>query len=629
MASKATVSSESSSMQLDGILKTDGSLKTSTIFTISPSSLPGMCLDFAEGHGMNYLQIWPCNGHENQLFYFDPDSYKITWGGDTSKCVDAGDLKLGNTLFLWECNGTPQQTWSYDDKMQTVYLAGSKSDADFCMDLAGAAKNAGTTVQLWSCNGLWEQKWTLMKGITIRPLTDTSYCMDLPGGSTQKGTKVELWKCNGKVNQKWYFDSGTYQIKPVSNPNMCLDNGGLTKSPYLFIWDCNDSKNQIWAYDFVNMRTLYLSSSTSSDASVCIDVTGGNLADGQLLQTWDCNSCWNQQWQVIGPNSQDMMRVSGPKVELKTRNATTVSSKLRGTTPMSNLNGCPKRPGPAPAPAPPGRAVFPHCEVGDQHGWTKFDSVDDLKKDAAWSSYFQLVYGEVPTTGYSICTYGLTLLYKPLVAQAGLSGYWTPDEDCPKTAGKPYAKMSGFPASDWSWIWNPILGHPNGYSLTGNHWVEVMHTAFKMDGSATWFYYTPGSGIYMWLGNTKVYDDHPDAVADLLSQQCMDPPKSLGPNECGQQFEQLYKAAKLRKYDTLQFTKHADMQCTTKANYMGNMAIEIVDLAGPGGYACSEQFPNGATEGWSRFRAGWEGKYKCYCDNNQKAINCKGFGMTP
>jgi hypothetical protein len=154
-----------------------------------------------------------------------------------------------------------------------------------------------------------------------------------------------------------------------------------------------------------------------------------------------------------------------------------------------------------------------------------------------------------------------------------------------------------------------------------------MHTAFKMDGSATWFYYTPGSGVYMWTGYTKVYNDHPDAVWDLLQQKCAIPAHPLGPNECGSQFEALYAAARSRNFETIQFIKHADMQCTTKGNEERNMAIEIVDLKGSGQYACSTAFENGATEGWARFRAGWEAKYKCYCDNTQKAINCKGFGM--
>lgn len=128
--------------------------------------------------------------------------------------------------------------------------------------------------------------------------------------------------------------------------------------------------------------------------------------------------------------------------------------------------------------------------------------------------------------------------------------------------------------------------------------------------------------VYSSTGKTKAYNDHPDAVSDLLHAKCTDPPGQLGKNECQQQFEQLYKAAFNAGLESLQFTKHADMQCTTTSNQQGNMAIEIVDLKGSGKYACSQ--PN---SGNTRFRAGWEAKSICNCDNTKQAINCAGFAM--
>ena len=37
--------------------------------------------------------------------YFTSGSYKIEWGGDPSKCVDAGDMAAGQNITLWDCNG--------------------------------------------------------------------------------------------------------------------------------------------------------------------------------------------------------------------------------------------------------------------------------------------------------------------------------------------------------------------------------------------------------------------------------------------------------------------------------------------------------------------------------------------
>merc|ERR1719199_564664 len=74
------------------------------------------------------------------------------------------------------------------------------------------------------------------------------------------------------------------------------------------------------------------------------------------------------------------------------------------------------------------------------------------------------------------------------------------------------------------WIYNPLLEHPQarGSGLPANTWVEVIHNAFSMDGDATWFYYAPGTAVYMYTGNTRVYSDHDDATADLLKQACND-----------------------------------------------------------------------------------------------------------
>lgn len=247
-------------------------------------------------------------------------------------------------------------------------------------------------------------------------------------------------------------------------------------------------------------------------------------------------------------------------------------------------------------------------------------------------AYIHMVYGEVPTTGFPICVYNFFLLYKPLLTQAQAympQQQMVPqiDNDCPTTDGTYFAKMSGFPATDHAWIHNSNLAAPSSGSVPRNKWVEITHMAFAMDGSATWFYYAPGSGVFMWTGNTKVYNDHPDAVGDLTGEQCKDPPGALGANECQSNFEDLYKQARASHLDSIQFTKHADMQCTTKSNQQGNYAIEIVDLGGSGKYACSQP-SNGAGPQKTRFRAGWQAKSICYCDNQKQEINCNGFAMS-
>lgn len=208
------------------------------------------------------------------------------------------------------------------------------------------------------------------------------------------------------------------------------------------------------------------------------------------------------------------------------------------------------------------------------------------------------------------------MIYKPLASQANVVLPQL-DTKCPSLAGEFYSEMSGFASTGFAgWIRHTNLADPVSNGLPGNTWVEILHTAFSMDGAATWFYYTPGSAMWMYTGKTKIYNDHSDASMDLLKQKCSD-----GKEECAAQFGAWYKAAKAKNMDSFQFLKHADMNCGGNKG-QANLAIEIVDMKGPGTTTCSG---NGGT---TRFRAGWEAKSPCVCDNSQKTINCKGFGRS-
>merc|ERR1712146_534483 len=96
-------------------------------------------------------------------------------------------------------------------------------------------------------------------------------------------------------------------------------------------------------------------------------------------------------------------------------------------------------------------------------------------------------------------------------------------------------------------------------------------------------------------GNTRVYVDHPDATKDLLNQPC----QGNGHNECVPQFDAMYKAGIAKGLHSLQFTNHGDMQCGAKGSAL--LALEIVDLGGPGTTTCSQ-----ANSGPTRFKSGWD-----------------------
>merc|ERR1719329_192562 len=191
------------------------------------------------------------------------------------------------------------------------------------------------------------------------------------------------------------------------------------------------------------------------------------------------------------------------------------------------------------------------------------------------------------------------------------------------STGQYYSTMTDHQDKWSTWIWNTNLAQPASGDLPGNTWVEIIHQSYYMDGDATWLYYTPGTAIWINLGNTQPYDEYDDAVGDLLGGEPCQSGGGAGdlPHECVPQFPRLYQAAKDRGLNTLQFRKHSDAMCGSE-QARSNMAIEIVDLGGPGTESCGQK-----SSGQNRYRAGWEAASTCDCDNTQTTVNCAGFGM--
>lgn len=243
-----------------------------------------------------------------------------------------------------------------------------------------------------------------------------------------------------------------------------------------------------------------------------------------------------------------------------------------------------------------------------------FSTAADLQGDAAWSCYFQKVFGVVPTDGYPICIYSFFKLYTGIAEQCGIS-LGTASRLCPTRNGELFGRFSYSVDVNVAWIWNSdLMRGQSSFSVESNKWVEVLHNANPIDGAATWLYYTPGSSIWFWTGSTKSYTDHPEAVKDLLGDRCIS-----ASNECVHYFSRIFAAMKTAGLNSISFVKHADMECSPLGMVM-NLAIEIVDIAGSGLTTC------GGPSGWVRFRAGWEASADCFCEGTKPYINCKGYG---
>jgi len=270
-------------------------------------------------------------------------------------------------------------------------------------------------------------------------------------------------------------------------------------------------------------------------------------------------------------------------------------------------------------PTPP---FLDHCVDGPQYGWPRFENKTQLEADFGWAFYFRSVYGSIPQTGYPICTFSLAHLYGPVLTKAGISLPALRD-DCPESTGDFYATMTDRQANWSHWIWNPNLRQPldagTGVALPPLTWVEVLQQSSQVDGEAMWMYYAPGTSIWFNLGTTYFYQDHDDAVQQLLGRSCAG---GTDDHDCTEDFAELYASARDFNIDSLQFLNHVGMPCGDGSK-LRNMAVEIVDLAlGSGSTACGQP-----DSGVGRFRAGWEAGSLCDCDSSQEVLNCAGFGI--
>ncbi|MFB6985482.1 MULTISPECIES: ricin-type beta-trefoil lectin domain protein [unclassified Streptomyces] len=112
-------------------------------------------------------------------------SGSITGAGGA--CVDIPGGTVGAQLNLWSCNGGNNQNW--------VRAADGTLRARFtCMTASG------TDVRTAACDGSAAQQWRLSGTTLVNPAT--GQCLDVYGSGSADGTPLIVHTCGG-ANQRW------------------------------------------------------------------------------------------------------------------------------------------------------------------------------------------------------------------------------------------------------------------------------------------------------------------------------------------------------------------------------------------------------------------------------------------
>ena len=218
------------------------------------------------------------------------------------------------------------------------------------------------------------------------------------------------------------------------------------------------------------------------------------------------------------------------------------------------------------------------------------------------------LYGELPNT-YPLNLQDFWCFYVDKMSAAAVTAIPSVGQ-CPTSAGAPdgqrYDENNAYSSKDLTWAWHP-LSSPVFNGFGSDVVVEVSHRKdpFGDEHHGMWFVYAKGSGVFLDLGKTKIFQDHDEANSFFDCKGCGN--------------EDMCQAAAAHGYDTIQFIAHKDSTNYPCAKSIGAswMNIEIVAVKLAGTYPCGQAQGTAAA-----LRAGWDGDKPCKCDPNNPNTNC-------
>ncbi|KAF5359396.1 hypothetical protein D9756_002913 [Leucocoprinus leucothites] len=142
--------------------------------------------------------------------------------------------------------------------------------------------------------------------LLLQTVLDNTKCMT--AASNSDGAAVTLQGCTGAQSQQWTFQDGALKV----HGNKCLDvkGGNAANGNNLQIQTCSGGNaNQMWDYN------IWTNKLTWKDHNKCADLSGGSTADGTPIHLWDCvwnnNQVWNTGYSASALPEKSQVGQSG------------------------------------------------------------------------------------------------------------------------------------------------------------------------------------------------------------------------------------------------------------------------------------------------------------------------------
>ena len=300
------------------------------------------CLDLMGGDKRpgGLFHMYTCNkNNANQLFrvvedpkaaakQYNPEPF---WTGApvllqvnaTKACLDASVGQPARAK-QWQCNPGNGSHKFYIERVAKGAAFELRNqhpgNQNLCLDVKGGSRDDGAEIVQWQCNNGNNQHWTRVehgKGWFSLKNVHSGKCLDLAGGDKRPGATFSQYSCRqgGHPNQMFRavasagwakaareykvprFWTGQSVLLQVKRTLACLD-ASVGQHARAKQWQCNGGVgNHKFFIKTVGAGTRFeLRNQHSGNRNLCLDVKGGNKANGAEVIQWPCNGGNNQKW---------------------------------------------------------------------------------------------------------------------------------------------------------------------------------------------------------------------------------------------------------------------------------------------------------------------------------------------
>ncbi len=185
----------------------------------------------------------------------------------SGRCLDVSGRSTapGAALQIYTCNGQDNQAFNFTAASELqVY-------GTMCVEAANGQTTGGARLVINTCNGLARQKWTKNANGTIVN-QQSGLCMDVQGQQTANNTPVIQWQCNGQSNQRWSSPAAADTQPPT--PPSGLSASNVTCSSATLSWSASTDNVGVAFYDIYHDGQL-MKSVSGATLSTSITLSPG------------------------------------------------------------------------------------------------------------------------------------------------------------------------------------------------------------------------------------------------------------------------------------------------------------------------------------------------------------------